>query len=51
MSPPPTESRRSPWPWAIVLGFLLVILVNIGFTYVAVHGADGIVASYNSERR
>ncbi|MEP6572579.1 MAG: hypothetical protein ABJD11_07780 [Gemmatimonadota bacterium] len=45
------KPRRSPWPLAIALGLLLVVLVNVAFAYIAVHGADGVVPSYNSERR
>jgi hypothetical protein len=34
-----------------VIGLLIVILVNAAFAYVAVHGADSVVASYNTEPR
>jgi len=45
------ESRRSPWPLAIVLGLLFVIVVNLVVAIIAVRGADPIVSSYNSEPR
>jgi hypothetical protein len=47
-SPPRTDRR---WPIAIALGLLLVILVNLAFIYIAVHGKDEIAPSYHSERR
>ncbi len=39
------------WPWAIAIGLGLVVVVNALFAYIAVHGADDVVASYNSEAR
>jgi hypothetical protein len=47
--------RSSPagrrWPWGIAIGLLLVILVNAVFAYLAIHGADTIVSSYQTEPR
>lgn len=39
------------WPVLITVGLLLVVLVNVLFTYIAVKGADGVVPSYFSEER
>lgn len=46
-----TDPRDRRWPIALALGLLLVIAVNLVFAYIAVHGADGVVASYNAEPR
>jgi hypothetical protein len=35
----------------IVLGFVLVVAVNVLFVYIAVTGADPIVSSYTTEPR
>jgi hypothetical protein len=43
--------RRSPWIIGIVIGFALVVLVNAGFIYLAVKGADTVVPSYHTEGR
>jgi len=48
---PPETPTRSPWPWAITLGLLFVILVNAALAYVAVKGADPVVESYRVESR
>ena len=48
----PTSSpagRR--WPWAIAIGLFPVVVVNALFAYLAIHGADDVVSSYNSEAR
>ncbi|HEX2451232.1 MAG TPA: FixH family protein [Gemmatimonadales bacterium] len=42
---------RSPWPWAIVIGLVLVILVNVAMAYVAIQGRDPVVSSYRTEQR
>lgn len=42
---------KSPWPRMIVLGFVLVVAINVLFIYIAVSGADPVVASYTSEPR
>ncbi len=46
-----SPSPRSPWPLAVVLGLVLVIVVNLVVAVIAVRGADPIVSSYNSEPR
>ncbi|HSJ08568.1 MAG TPA: hypothetical protein VK928_01615 [Longimicrobiales bacterium] len=46
-----TSFRASPWVVGIVIGFIVMVLVNIGFIYVAVSGADAIVPSYSTEHR
>jgi hypothetical protein len=49
-----TTQRRSPgspWVIGIVIGFVLIVLVNAGFIYIAVKGADPVVPSYNAEAR
>lgn len=43
------EGRR--WPWGIAIGLFLVVVVNILFAYVAIHGHDPVVSSYNTEPR
>ena len=35
----------------IVVGFVLVVLVNVLFVYIAVTGADPVVSSYTTEPR
>jgi hypothetical protein len=45
------KKTRSPWVYGIVIGFVLVVLVNAGFIYVAVKGADQVVPSYIAEER
>ena len=44
-----TDSRR--WPWAIALGLLFVVLVNVAMAWVAVRGADPVVRSYSTTSR
>ena len=39
------------WLWGLVLGLVVVIVVNTIFAYVAIHGADTIVSSYQTEPR
>jgi hypothetical protein len=43
--------RRSPWPYAIVGGLLIVIAVNIVMAVIATRGADPVVSSYSTEPR
>jgi hypothetical protein len=43
--------RLSPWIIGIILGFAVVVLVNAGFIYAAVKGADKVVPSYHTEGR
>lgn len=39
------------WPWGIVIGLAVVIVVNVVFAYVAIHGRDQVVSSYTTEPR
>lgn len=48
---PTANSGESRWPRIIALGLAFVIVVNIVFAYLAIHGADSIVSSYNTEAR
>ncbi len=34
-----------------MIGLAVVVLVNIVFAYLAIHGADSIVSSYSTEAR
>ncbi|MFZ5625350.1 MAG: hypothetical protein ACOY71_13155 [Gemmatimonadota bacterium] len=43
------SSRR--WPIGIIAAFVVVILVNIVFVWVAIHGRDPVVSSYQTEPR
>jgi hypothetical protein len=46
------EARTtSPWVIGIIVMFVIIVLVNAGFIYVAVKGADTIVPSYIAEDR
>jgi hypothetical protein len=45
------KTARSPWVLGIIIGFVVVLLVNAGFIYIAVKGADQVVPSYLSEER
>ena len=49
MEPSSPAGRR--WPWGIAIGLVIVILVNLVFAYVAIHGADTVVSSYQTEPR
>jgi type IV secretory pathway VirB3-like protein len=44
-------TRRSPWVLGIVIGFVVMVLVNAAFIYIAVRGADEVVPSYHAEQR
>jgi hypothetical protein len=44
-------TRRSPWVIGIVIGFVVMVLVNAAFIYIAVKGADQVVPSYHAEQR
>lgn len=48
---PSASTPRSPWPFMITLGLLIVIAVNAWFIYVAVNGRDPVVPSYTTDRR
>lgn len=43
--------QRSPWVIGIIISFVIVVLVNVGFIYVAVKGMDRIDPTYISEGR
>jgi hypothetical protein len=45
------EKKRSPWVVGIIIGFMVMLLMNAVFIYVAVKGADQVVPSYISEKR
>jgi hypothetical protein len=51
LEPTPTSADDRRWPRAIALGLVLVVVVNVIFAYLAVHGADAIVGSYRTESR
>lgn len=62
MMPAPTRTEGSSalqgettkgrlWPYLIIAGLSLVILVNAIFIYIAVSGADDVVPSYHTEIR
>lgn len=46
-----SRSAWSPWPLGIIIGFVVLILVNAAFIFIAVKGADPVVPSYNTEQR
>jgi hypothetical protein len=45
------DSQRSPWVTGIIIGFVLVVLMNAVFIYVAINGRDQIAPSYTAEER
>jgi hypothetical protein len=45
------NKQRSPWVVGIIIGFVVMVLVNAAFIYIAVRGADPVVPSYNAEGR
>ena len=49
MGPNSADGRH--WPWGIAIGLFLVIMVNVVFIYIAIHGADTVVSSYTTEPR
>jgi hypothetical protein len=51
-TPAVSPTRRGlSWPAAIIIGFLLMVVVNAAFIYIAVSGADPVVPSYTTEGR
>lgn len=51
MEPTVAEPSGRRWPWAIAIGLLLVVVVNVAFAFIAIHGADSVVSSYSTEPR
>jgi hypothetical protein len=51
LAPNPSSPAGRRWPWAIAIGLLIVIVVNVTFAYIAIHGADRVVSSYTTEPR
>ena len=45
------KKERSPWVIGIIIGFVMMILVNIAFITIAVKGADAVVPSYQTSDR
>lgn len=45
------KAKRSPWVIGIIIGFVMMILVNIAFITIAVKGADTVVPSYQTPDR
>jgi hypothetical protein len=45
------QKRRSPWVVGIIIGFVVMLLMNATFIYIAVKGADQVVPSYHAEQR
>ena len=45
------QTKRSPWVIGIIIGFVMMILVNIAFITIAVKGADTVVPSYQTSDR
>jgi hypothetical protein len=45
------KTKRSPWVIGIIIGFVMMILVNIAFITIAVKGADTVVPSYQTSDR
>lgn len=46
-----TPRRIDPWVLGIAVGFLVMLVVNVGFIYIAIKGADPISPSYAAEAR
>lgn len=47
----PSSRPTERWPWGIAIGLAVVVLVNAVFAFVAIHGADTVVSSYQTEPR
>ena len=50
-TPQERTSNDLTWPFLIAAGLLLVVVVNIGFIWVAMDGQDEVVESYMTEAR
>jgi len=50
-APSSERPRWSPWPMAIVIGFLVMAAVNAAFIWIAIEGQDPVVDSYVTEPR
>jgi nitrogen fixation protein FixH len=44
-------AKRSPWVVGLLVGFAVVVVVNMVFIWIASKGADPIAASYRLEAR
>ncbi len=51
LAPTPSNSSDRRWPTIIAVGLFVVVVVNALFAYLAIHGGDPIVSSYNTEAR
>lgn len=51
MAQPIRRFDRLLWPIMIIIGFLIVIIINAVFIYVAVSDRDEVVPSYQTEAR
>ena len=51
MAQPIRRFDRLLWPIMIIVGFLIVIIINAVFIYVAVSDRDEVVPSYQTEAR
>jgi hypothetical protein len=51
LEPHSASSSGRHWPWGIAIGLAIVVVVNALFAWIAVHGADPVVASYQTEPR
>ena len=51
MTQPIRRFDRLLWPIMIIVGFLIVIIINAVFIYVAVSDRDEVVPSYQTEAR
>ncbi len=46
-----SERRTSPWVVGILIGFTVMLIMNVIFITIAVKGADTIVPSYQAAER
>jgi hypothetical protein len=45
------QQQRSPWVTGIIIGFVVMLMMNAVFIYVAVKDRDPVVPSYTAEER